>query len=606
MTIQTSSIMVKVLKAHLVNRPLSSLTIYRLQVEEEHLGIIKEATSLYWTFFCGRFNEISVILKTEGRCLDIAAEMELLQDLKVAFSPELRLYEFYDIYSANVTGLTKMAYDIHTCVINKPALQLSRQSKLYKSIKSASSEIAPVIVRLIDDSNNVYYQLDLSDRLFFALSKTLHLYEAILSGNIRLISDLATINGYHENRIIGLRKALVAFQTAYFEGQPSLNLSENAKIAAKLRSVIEKHHPELHGIAEEESIPEEDEQFWQTEKHPVEIEEEIIRPQEIKRKAESESNFQFFRTRSKWFIPVVVSFCLIVITVSYFIGNKNSNNESGTAQRQESNADTQSASASNIGKVPSGGDINYFLIHKSGPQDYAIGTQTTSQDKDSVDLKGATWSSINKAPSGGSINLIFIDQSGSQEYAIGTQTTPDENNTAEVKNATAPIGTQATSEEMHTAEAKDAIAYSIGKTAYVQSDYASENKELNAATEQSNASAQILIGHMYRKGKGVTKDYLEAFKWFQKSADQIDKYDENQFGQVYEKLKGVTQDDAEADKGFRKAAEQGNVTAQFMFGHIYREGKGVTKDDEALTCELFDRNVSLLAILVSETWNFAK
>jgi hypothetical protein len=217
--------------------------MYTINLDNKQLKIVTTAASLYAKTFCGHVEAITNVLRSECKYLDLSTEAELIKNIKLSLTPELELNDFYDIEDTRVTALTKMVHDIHATITKKIEWEESDSAFPYKPLQPTSADQVPEFHKIVDTIKGTYYQLILSERLYLALSKALHLYESILIGDIHMLYPISIINGCKEVNKLDLQKALYKFAQAYFDGE--IQDSIKAKIANKLRMSIEYEHPEL-------------------------------------------------------------------------------------------------------------------------------------------------------------------------------------------------------------------------------------------------------------------------------------------------------------------------------------------------------------------------
>ncbi|MGC8493622.1 MAG: hypothetical protein ACP5SH_18020, partial [Syntrophobacteraceae bacterium] len=297
------------------DKPSLTYEVYRLCLTEQQLLITQKATSIYSDFFCGRFGGIISILKMKNRNIDINTESALFSRLKKSFLPESLNVSSLNVYDTTIPAFVKMTYDIHSVIAQYITSTQSKSKATNNTFHPASGEIEPVITKFVNPSHEARYLLDLSERLFFALSKALYLYEAIQTGHFSAIHDTVSMNGITCN-IDAFNNALGALHSAYFDKCTATSVTADVKIAHTIRSVIEHHHPELQGIATDDVLPYESELPWTAEEYEDEIRHEIIHPSTTVCDNRPRFSLSYARTHLK--LSVTIGTCLLVMIAGVF------------------------------------------------------------------------------------------------------------------------------------------------------------------------------------------------------------------------------------------------------------------------------------------------
>ena len=617
--------MVRVLKGHFEDRPRSFFPIYRLHVGYEQLLVINDAAVLYSEFFCSKFSKIPSMLRTIGQRIDVTSEVEFLRNLKIALTPELSSTESYEIYDPSVRALTKMAHDIQAAIINYLSQGRTTKSGANTSIRPASSEIVPEINTEKGASNNIYYTVDLTDRLFFTLAKSLYLYEAILSGNFSLMLELARTNGVNESRITILKKVLDTFQQSHYNGLVPSNPSERAEVAAYLRTFIEHNHPDLKGVAGTQLLPEECDNVYQEDTDTQEYDEIVIRPRDttyayddpiIKQympthESAVKSWLLFLSRGPKWYTAVAIGVCVLFVSVSssaiymcskYYLDighhsatdaniNQYATNKRSTsayahlanldALQQLANRASTMESKTPLPGVP-GTSSDQMASIKA-----VMETQTPSEyDNDQpVNLNSANGGlTISDNPKDGSdysslvskLQAAPVNSDAAKQLASELTSTKGDNGRKDDQESVKLLQKGSDQGDAN-AQQNLGVMYELGMA--MPQNYAEAARLYRKAADQGLASAQFSLGLMYREGRGVQKDDLQAVAWFKKSADQGNADAQYNLGVMNELGAGLPQNFEEAAEWYRKAADQGLASAQFSLGFMYRTGRGVQKDD---------------------------
>jgi TPR repeat protein len=110
-------------------------------------------------------------------------------------------------------------------------------------------------------------------------------------------------------------------------------------------------------------------------------------------------------------------------------------------------------------------------------------------------------------------------------------------------------------------------------------NYSQALESYRKAAEQGDPSAQLYLGLVNDVGEDTPRNVSEAVRWYRKAAAQGSASAACNLGLLYHNGDGMPKDDIEAAVWLERAAVRGSASAQYAMGQMYAQGDGVQKND---------------------------